>query len=665
MVLCGLCNAVGHLYQHCRPQRPYRIPWHPQRRRPIWRPPNKDDDNDNGQGDGHRRKNRKGSTALCVTDRPPPTALVTQASRRHHLVLDSGAIDTTITHGVTPTSHEHIPPLYDAGGNAHHAQHVGVLYATTVDGDMDLDITARQTPTIPYDLLSVAHIVDTRKAAVHFAPEAKGGAYIQPPNGRRIKITRHNRHFVLEGETRDPPPEHHTGRGQSDLRHPQPSTADQDGPGVRMMTRMMAHPVWTALHTALAAGVATGYPDDETAVAPTPPRSWTSARPHDDASDVRARCRRTHPGHTPRVQHRPDATPPQTCQACTMANLHKTPTTKTTRGTPNPGLWEVDLHGPIYDGQGYALDAMHPMSAVIAYLPLQHKSDVLNQLPVLITRIRAAGGYIDAVRADLGGEFTEHRLEPALALLGCTITFVTPELHVNRAEAAHKLANAHMRANLVRVPDLTDFWMFARATGIVVHNAMISRRHNDVRLRQLTGHLPNLETLLPWGSNIAVLAPPPTRSIQRRALVARYVGPALQLGTRAIYYILDGRHVRHTSTNRYLRLPQEHAPPAEHESTALTAALLHPAVAATIAPFDQLDTTKDPMPRPRLLYIDGEPTHAQPREPNMQAAHPTSSHTPATHNLRLPHPADAQHTAATTTTAPSPTKTTAAPSNCM
>lgn len=125
---------------------------------------------------------------------------------------------------------------------------------------------------------------------------------------------------------------------------------------------------------------------------------------------------------------------------------------------------------PIYDGCGYALDAMHAISAIIAYLPLTQTSEVLDKPPVLIVRIRAAGDHIDQVRADLDIEFTGHRLEPLLATLGCAITFATPELHVNRVEAAHKLANWYMRANLAMAPHLTSFWPYDRATGIAARN---------------------------------------------------------------------------------------------------------------------------------------------------------------------------------------------------
>lgn len=124
-----------------------------------------------------------------------------------------------------------------------------------------------------------------------------------------------------------------------------------------------------------------------------------------------------------------------------------------------------------------------------------------------------------------------------------------PELHVDRAEAAHKLANRGMRANLAMARDLVDLWMYPLAHAVAAHNSLVSKRHATTTNRRVFLLATSRRFRLSCHGlpQVAVLVTPPPNSSSLCAVAATYLGPAQKCGTRAINYMQDNFHVATSS----------------------------------------------------------------------------------------------------------------------
>jgi hypothetical protein len=181
----------------------------------------------------------------------------------------------------------------------------------------------------------------------------------------------------------------------------------------------------------------------------------------------------------------------------------------------------------------------------------------------MIVDIRATGGTIDTIIPDLGGEFTSGKFIRNLAALGVAVRYVPTDQHLPFAERHHGIFDAGMRANIQQAVPHLDWraWPWARSCKVAQHNASVHPNRDELRSVLYNGTVSTLRTLMPYGSQIAGYSTQ-TMSIENNADIGTYLAPTPQAGDETIAYTIDGgKHVRHTSTFRFLALPGEHLDP--------------------------------------------------------------------------------------------------------
>lgn len=145
----------------------------------------------------------------------------------------------------------------------HPAQHQLVLYATTVDGDLDLDITADHP---------LRFAVIGGRSRGHARCGRHICSYISHRAGYPSPV------IIAASSSTHATHQQNIMQDAAKLISIIPSRPPPTRPpGVRLITKLVAHPSWTALHTALAAGVAVGIsPAADTHLPPGLPRDPTT-----------------------------------------------------------------------------------------------------------------------------------------------------------------------------------------------------------------------------------------------------------------------------------------------------------------------------------------------------------------------------------------------------
>ena len=184
---------------------------------------------------------------------------------------------------------------------------------------------------------------------------------------------------------------------------------------------------------------------------------------------------------------------------------------------------------------------------------------ILTELLMFVAAMRAQGRVVRVIRFDSGREFTAEDTKAALANTGVHAEFTTADRFINNAERAHLTLQRGERAVLTAAPEVPARWrVHARAYAAFSHNlALPSAGGLSPYSRLFPGRVPDRRAHLPFGSQVAAFDTPRPAASFNRAVLAIYIGPAVDHGAGAISVLVDG-HLREVATFRYLAPPGAH-----------------------------------------------------------------------------------------------------------